>query len=467
MFTYDAAGFISSFGDGDPFSTDQQLDGDGERIKTVLRKFNFDTNQWTTQKTTYYVRSSVLDQVISEVGATGVKERTYVFAGGNLLAVQTSTPTTQSVNWEHNDASGASQRKSNAQGGMAGGAERDPFGANAGLVKPFTWTQPTGRGELIPFFTVPDMNGPLTGCVLDGIPTPCSMISMEAVTQCPDNDCGPRTATIRDRDGRVIDTILTNPFRSFADGHSGFELAGTTYVGDGLILNSWWTGGAPEKITFDQIGYGSLAQAFMMNFASPQGKGKKNKKGSRRRSIPKTTDLPRGLGALGIALARVTPRVFGPPIAKVEGAGYSSMSGIHAPCADEEEAVMDAIASSFGGTFNEYHKSDGTMGYDWEFHFSGPITVARMREVMGGQGFQEFTNMNVWDHGPTYGVGYGSYHWQGNVNGNWYHIEFKQVGVLPYSNNVEIRRGGNGAHYEPDRPDSPDHRKSKAPRNPC
>ena len=277
MFTYDAAGFISSFGDGDPFTTDQQLDGDGERIKTVLRKFNFDTNQWTTQKTTYYIRSSVLDQVISEVSATGVKEHSYVFAGGNLLAVQTSSPTFQSVNWEHNDASGASNRKSNAAGDMAGGAERDPFGANAGLVKPFTFTPPTDRGELVPFFTVPDMSSSLGGCVLDGIPTPCSMISREATTPCPDNDCGPRTVVLRDRDGRVIDTILTNPFRSFADGHSGFELAGTTYVGDGIILNSWWTGGAPEKITFDQIGYGSLSQAFMMNFISPQGKSGKDK----------------------------------------------------------------------------------------------------------------------------------------------------------------------------------------------
>jgi hypothetical protein len=127
---------------------------------------------------------------------------------------------------------------------------------------------------------------------------------------------------------------------------------------------------------------------------------------------------------------------------------------------------MDAIASSFGGTFNEYYKSDGTMGYDWEFHFSGPITVARMREVMGGQGFQEYTNYNPKDHSPTYGFGYGSYHWMGNVNGNWYHIEFKQVGILPGRDNVEIRRGGNGAHYEPDRPDTW-HRKSEGPRNPC
>ncbi|HEV2833744.1 MAG TPA: LamG-like jellyroll fold domain-containing protein, partial [Pyrinomonadaceae bacterium] len=59
-YIYDAAGQISSFGDADPYMTDQQFDGDGHRLKTVQRSYNPTTHQWTTEKVTYYVHSSVL-----------------------------------------------------------------------------------------------------------------------------------------------------------------------------------------------------------------------------------------------------------------------------------------------------------------------------------------------------------------------------------------------------------------------
>jgi YD repeat-containing protein len=60
MYTYDAAGQVASFGDDDPYRTDQQLDGDGRRVKTTLRSFDPNTSQWTTEKVTYYIHSSVL-----------------------------------------------------------------------------------------------------------------------------------------------------------------------------------------------------------------------------------------------------------------------------------------------------------------------------------------------------------------------------------------------------------------------
>src|SRR6185437_13204961 len=43
-YTYDAAGQITSFGDSDPYKTDQQLDGDGRRIKSVLQSLDPNTN---------------------------------------------------------------------------------------------------------------------------------------------------------------------------------------------------------------------------------------------------------------------------------------------------------------------------------------------------------------------------------------------------------------------------------------
>lgn len=48
--------------------------------------------------------------------------------------------------------------------------------------------------------------------------------------------------------------------------------AGWTYVGDGIVFNSWWTGGASEKLSFSDIGYGSPLDAYAMYLTKPQGK---------------------------------------------------------------------------------------------------------------------------------------------------------------------------------------------------
>jgi YD repeat-containing protein len=56
-YSYDSAGRISTFGDGDPYETDQQFDGDGRRLKATLRSFDPNTSQWSTEKVTYYLHS--------------------------------------------------------------------------------------------------------------------------------------------------------------------------------------------------------------------------------------------------------------------------------------------------------------------------------------------------------------------------------------------------------------------------
>jgi len=79
-YVYDAAAHINSFGDGDPFMTDQQFDGDGNRVKSVQRRFDEQTSQWVTETVTYYVNSTVLGgQLLTELTAQGAKERTLVF----------------------------------------------------------------------------------------------------------------------------------------------------------------------------------------------------------------------------------------------------------------------------------------------------------------------------------------------------------------------------------------------------
>jgi len=176
-YIYDAAGQISSFGDAYPYMTDQHFDGDGRRLKTLQRSYNPNTHQWTTEKVTYYIHSSVLGELISEVSAQGAKERSFVISGGNAIAIQSAGPTFQAVSWQYYDASGASYRSLDAQGSGTGGAERDPMGADAGLMKPFVWSPPTSPGKLEPYYGVPELNSATQGCELDRVPIPCDIFN--------------------------------------------------------------------------------------------------------------------------------------------------------------------------------------------------------------------------------------------------------------------------------------------------
>jgi YD repeat-containing protein len=173
-YTYDAAGQISMFGDVG-YETDQQLDGDGQRIKSVQRRYDNEADQWVVDKTTYYIHSSVIGQVISEVSPQGTKERSFVFAGEQVIAIQSAVGG-QSVTWKHYDPSNASSRSTDSSGTSVEAAEMDPMGANAGLMKPFTWPPPTSSGKLQPYYGVPDLNTAYQGCELSGIPAPCSVV---------------------------------------------------------------------------------------------------------------------------------------------------------------------------------------------------------------------------------------------------------------------------------------------------
>ncbi|HEX6044941.1 MAG TPA: DUF4157 domain-containing protein [Pyrinomonadaceae bacterium] len=181
-YTYDASGAIASFGDADPYVTEQQFDGLGRRAKTVLKSQDPNTLAWTTEKVTYYVSSTVFGKVMSEVSETGAKEQSSVFAGASVFAIQHVDAGGAMVTWEHYDASGASYRGTDAQGLGAGSAEMDPFGANAGLFKPFTWPPPKSTGEIEPFYGIPELNSATQGCVLDRVPISCDQLQrlMEA-----------------------------------------------------------------------------------------------------------------------------------------------------------------------------------------------------------------------------------------------------------------------------------------------
>jgi hypothetical protein len=94
----------------------------------------------TTTKTRYLVRSSVLKgQVLTEMSETGQKQRTFVYLGKQVLAIQRqATDNTQSVVWEHRDSGNASYRVTGSDGTIhtTGSAELDPLGTDAGTSNP-------------------------------------------------------------------------------------------------------------------------------------------------------------------------------------------------------------------------------------------------------------------------------------------------------------------------------------------
>lgn len=253
-YTFDAAGDMVTVRDWDSYKTEQQFDGDGLRARTILKTIDPDTNQETTEKLTNFVMSSVLGKVVSEISAQGAKERSFVHAGDDLLAVQ-SVGGGQSVGWEHHDPSRGSYRQTNLAGVISGTAERDPTGANAGMIKPLSLpAQSSSLGKVLPYYGVPEITT-ANGCVLDGIQVPCDMVTSENSVRCPNNDCGPRTL--------ISGVLVTKPFQAFADGEVRFMPAYMDYVGDGTFIDG-------EKIVPEDVQPGSLLEALTFNFGPPQ-----------------------------------------------------------------------------------------------------------------------------------------------------------------------------------------------------
>jgi YD repeat-containing protein len=142
-YTYDARGEIHTAGTYEPQSTTiRGLDGDGQQLRTVESTFNETTQAWAST-TTYYLHSTILGgQVLTELAEDGAKARTFVYAGGAVLATHTSYGTNQAVEWEHRDPSNASFRLTVAGGSVLEQAELDPLNADAGTHAPLVSPAP-------------------------------------------------------------------------------------------------------------------------------------------------------------------------------------------------------------------------------------------------------------------------------------------------------------------------------------
>jgi YD repeat-containing protein len=109
-----------------PTSTTSDFDGDGNRIREVA-------NDNGTVTTTYYLRSSVLGNVVEELNSGGTKQTGYVYApGGGLLATQMMV--TNSVIFTQVSPTGFSQYEFFSESyGSVHRNEFDPAGATVPL----------------------------------------------------------------------------------------------------------------------------------------------------------------------------------------------------------------------------------------------------------------------------------------------------------------------------------------------
>jgi YD repeat-containing protein len=179
--SYDAAGREIEFyeeenGAQTHYNTIQQFyDGDGQIGKRVeTRVTDTEAGQTSQVTTTYYLRSSVLGgQIIAEFDQAGSRKAGSVYLHGMKIADQTSSVVTwRSVNpvtgnWLTTNASRSVTR-----------TEMDPLGADVGTSNPYSWYNEPSYSEMLgsdalyferanPF----DFGG---GCILDGMPVPCS-----------------------------------------------------------------------------------------------------------------------------------------------------------------------------------------------------------------------------------------------------------------------------------------------------
>lgn len=231
-YTYDAAGRAVSVGTTDALGNEtaqlQVFDGDGTRtkLKTDQTIYNTDGSITNKSETQYFVTSSVLGSVITELDQAGQKARTYVYQGGRILAWQKKSGATESVGWDHRDPSNASGR------GLASG-EYDPMGGNAGTKAPLVLGP--NPDEPLRDLAMPGSGGDAYDqqATADGISMPYFIVSrfMEngSMAQCPNDDCGPKWNSKK--------KVYEN-FRALADGTSGYVPLDARYSGRYLYSHS-------------------------------------------------------------------------------------------------------------------------------------------------------------------------------------------------------------------------------------
>jgi|GEM_PF-1178544 len=222
-YTYDAAGRNTSLvASASSRTFALTYDGDGQVLKRV-------ESQPGTATTVYYLRSSVMGgKIISELNQSGQKTKGYVFAGGELLAIQENNI----VKWHHENPLTGSSGSSGVEGWFSLEVEPDASGVNVGFEDPYVncCTLPEPNNEIMPALL--GSFGGSGRCTLDGMSIDCAwameMMENGSAVQCPNNDCSPRSVVYNGQRTWAF-------FNAYGDGYQGYVPIGATYIGHGNI----------------------------------------------------------------------------------------------------------------------------------------------------------------------------------------------------------------------------------------
>jgi YD repeat-containing protein len=194
--TYDAAGMMASATDTaarERFAAGLTVahghDGDGRRIRHAENGYR-----------TYYVRSSVLGEVVAEYNAAGQWQRGYVYGPGVGLVATRAYATSQYVEWEHADPVTGNRRRTDTSGAEVAEAveELDPLGVEMGRCNPYfggcgSLEDLGGKGGLLSqsrYGNAPDRRA---GCNINGMMVMCDMaqafVDSGAAAECPEGVC--------------------------------------------------------------------------------------------------------------------------------------------------------------------------------------------------------------------------------------------------------------------------------------
>ena len=163
----------------------QDYDGDGKAVKWHRHRSStqiYPQSTTVTESTKYYVRSSVLNKVLTELGADGEKKITNVYTGNSILAEQKNFPATSGppptsawseVYWHHEDVVTGSYSETKRNGQRGSDTEIEPLGADVPTYDPY----PNIEEQPIDTRPIGDVFRPEGGCAWGGITINCEHIS--------------------------------------------------------------------------------------------------------------------------------------------------------------------------------------------------------------------------------------------------------------------------------------------------
>jgi YD repeat-containing protein len=258
-------------------------DGDGQVAKSV-RTTQVGVNAATTTPV-YYLRSSVLGgRVVSEYGAGGVRQSSYVFAGGEVVAQQSPQANGLSqLRWRHTNPVTGDAVETDSTGVVTGRTVLDPEGVDVGDTNPFTdvvdntcdigvvCDHSGGGGEGGSTQSAVDQmaaqlwprssGGSGATCIVDGLEMGChlaqSLRAIGAAEKCPDNNCNPQMIN------GVLSPLTTDP----SSGRLGYEYRAVVpkFRPDGSLYGAvfyepqWIPTNSPSSID-EGFGLGGLPQ---------------------------------------------------------------------------------------------------------------------------------------------------------------------------------------------------------------